>query len=117
MMHFSKMGEPCTELEKHLLLSADIADPNNSHELLIAAGKKIGADALAVVLDEMGGSHVFMPKRYSFFAELYRPLRVTIVLDLRKQGYSGREIAERLGISERTVDTDLSAGFGRTLRR
>jgi hypothetical protein len=116
-MHFSKIGEPCTELERHLLLSANIPAPSNSTELLITAGKKIGADNLAIVLDEMGGSHAFIPKRYSFFADLYRPLRVTLVLDLRKQGYSGREIAERLGISERTVDSDLSAAFGRTLRR
>jgi len=104
---------------EHMLIeSAAMETPKNTRDQLVLIAKKIGADALAVVLDEIGGGgRVYLPSRANFFAELFRPVRQETVLRLkREQKLNGPEIARLLGISERTVDSDLSAMFGQTLR-
>jgi hypothetical protein len=117
MIAFSKTGDPCTDFERALLDKAKIPAPQNLREQWVSIGQRIGADNLVIVLDEFASTRPYVTPRRLFFADLYRPLRIDSVVFLRGQGFSGAEIAKRLGISERTVDNDMRAAFASPLRR
>lgn len=116
MIGFSKPGESCSDFEKRLVENAVIDVPADTNDQLIYVAKRVGADAIAMILDEFGNERPYLPTRQNFFANLFRPMRIQLVIGYRRQGKAPSEIARLLGVSERTIDNDISAGFGKPLR-
>jgi DNA-binding NarL/FixJ family response regulator len=117
MHEFSKPGESCTDFEKRLIENAVIDDSLESQsDQLIFVAKRIGADSTAVMLDQFGNQRPYLPSRGQFFTDLFRPIRVQLVIGYRRRGLSCAEIAKLLRVSESTVDRDIRAGFGPMLR-
>lgn len=116
MIGFSKPGESCTDFETRLLENAIVDEPVSANDQLIYVAKRIGANAIATVLDEFGNSRPYLPSRENFFADIFRPTRIQLVIGYRRQGMDCAEIARTLGVSRRTVDNDIRAGFAKPLR-
>lgn len=116
MVEFSTIGECCTQFEQSLLLTGELGAPRCPHEQWILLGRKIGADNLASVLDEFGGSSTYVQSRQKFFAELFRSVRAGMAWQLRREGLFVEQIAQRLGVSPRTISYDLGAPIAQTLR-
>lgn len=94
---FSRRGEPTTEAERHLLKTSAADDA------WVAIGQRIGADALAVVMDELGTLNVRVPSRCEFFAKLWRPERDAQIRAHHRVGISVDDIAQRFGMSRPNV--------------
>lgn len=100
---FSGVGDPPTVFEEQLLSCADQED------LWVLIGQRIGARALFILFDEIGGEKVNVPKREVFQQRLYRPLRDAMVRALsREQHLNNSEIAQRTGLSRQTVGVILA---------
>jgi hypothetical protein len=97
----SERGNPTTQLERELLAAA-ASTPSCSNAWLII-GHRIGADALAVVLDELAGEKVHVPSRADFFGALVRERTDAQIRELYAQGRTANELAARFGIKPRTV--------------
>jgi hypothetical protein len=107
---FSRRGDAPTAYEVTLLNEAAQRAAVDSVWIIIAA--RIGADALAVVLDEIGGEKVSVPTREGFFRALHEPVRDARIAELLARGVPGRVIAEQTGISPGRV-SQIAAGLKR----
>lgn len=97
---FGRPGDPPTDFETALL--ARTAD---SDDRWVAIGKRIGAKALFVVLDELGGLGTFSaPSRETFVMRLYRPVRDAEIADLVAGGADKREVAKVYHLTRQAVD-------------
>lgn len=84
--------------------------PERDADLWICIAKRIGIDALVVVLDELGGEKIHVPARESFFAALYRPVRNRQIADMRQTtGASLRAIGRVVNLSAPAVQRALEA--------
>ena len=106
--HHSRRGEPPTMLERELLAAA--AAERNVRSIWVVIGGRIGANALAVVMDELGGAQCKAPKREAFFARLGRARIWARICELRAQRLPVDQIAAATGVSVRTVSRALRAG-------
>lgn len=105
MRKFSQRGERVTDFERMLI--AECAD---SRSVFLDLARRIGIDALVVVLDEFATEKIHIPTREWFFESLYRPRRDDEILRRLANGESADDIARVLGISRRTVFAVQSAG-------
>lgn len=108
---FSRRGEAPTEYEVALLAEA-ARDPRASVWALI--GARIGAQALAVVLDELRGEKIWVPPREAFFASLYEPIRNARIVALRAQGRPAAEVAREFGLTPQHVNRIVRCAAGPT---
>jgi hypothetical protein len=103
-----------TEFESQLVADAAVECPESMSDIWIVIAKRIGVAQLAVVLDEIGGEKVHVPKREEFFAALYRPHRDLLIHAMRHPasgdaGASLRAIARVFGLTETAVRKALRA--------
>ena len=106
---FSRRDQPTNELERNLLQLSPKLPISSRSETWARLGLRIGADNLAIVLDELGGLPPgYVPKRESFFRALHRSARVQRARELHAAGRSQAEIATELGVSGPTVSEYLS---------
>lgn len=97
---FSRPGEPVTDLERAIVAEASV-DPCPTNAMVVLAAR-IGIDALAAVLDELGGQKAHIPTRQDFFRALYVPRRDRHVRELSASGRFGDdELARLFGLSRR----------------
>jgi hypothetical protein len=108
---FSRYGEPPTAYEVALLQEA-AAQRDASVWALI--GARIGAQALAVVLDELRGEKVWVPPREAFFASLYEPRRNARIVALRAEGHTAATIAKEFGLTPQHVNRIVRSAAGPT---
>lgn len=99
MHHFSRKGECPTADELAILARASA----NASSVWVAIAQRIGAAALFVVLDEIGGEKMHVPTREHFVHGLWVPMQRDTILALRAAGVPAREIAEQLNVSRRHV--------------
>lgn len=92
---FSRVGEMPTAEELELLKLSDDA--------WARLGRRIGPEALMVLLEELGGLRPHVPDRADFFRRLFRPLRDRMVLDALGTGVPQGEVARRLRMSQAQV--------------
>ena len=95
---FGRRGAPPTEFEVALLARCADCD-----DRWVAVGKRIGAEALFAVLDELGGEILSAPSREMFVLRLYQPHRDAEMLELATAGVPTMEIARTYGVNENTV--------------
>lgn len=110
--HTSARGEPTTELERTAL--AELAKSRTCTNPWAIIGARIGADALAVVFDELQNEKIHVPSRQAFFGELLRERRNALIRELYARNVPVHEIATRAGVSERTVLRALHGATNRT---
>lgn len=103
MDQFSQRGDAPTETERGLLANATTDEGPDSRCVWVRIGQRIGVDALAVVLDELGGEKIYVPNRGKFFAALMRPVIAHRIHVMRSAGTPWSEIATTLGIGLRTA--------------
>lgn len=108
---FSRHGEQPTAYEVALLTEAAAA-PDASVWALI--GARIGADALAVVLDELRGEKIWVPPRETFFASLYEPRRNARIVELRAAGHTAATLAREFGLTPQHVNRIVRSAAGPT---
>lgn len=100
---WSEAGDPPTAFERALIEQVATAQPRDSTEQMLTLVARIGLDALCALLDEFGGEKVHIPKRSSFFAELYRPIRDRAVREALRAGQTVTAVAEAFGMSPPNV--------------
>lgn len=98
---FSRRGQPPNELER-TLVGLPLPAPGRMAPWL-ALARRFGPDLIAALLDELGGSSVYVPKREMFFRGLHRSARVSRAHTLAASGLTPSEIAEQLGVSDSTA--------------
>lgn len=95
---WSRRGEAPTEYEIALLQRVTEAQPVTDVWAIIAG--RIGVQAMAVVLDELGGERVNVPTRAGYFRRLHAPLLAQRAQELAQTMPVG-EVAKVLGVSRR----------------
>lgn len=105
MPKFSGRGERVTDFERAL-----IAECDDSRSVFLDLAKRIGIDALVVVLDEFATEKIHIPTRESFFGGLYKHLRDDDILRRLANGESHPQIIRELGVSRRTIFRVQRAG-------
>jgi len=103
MHEFSSRGEPVTDFERDLVARCAMEFPESMSDLWVVIARRIGVEALVVVLDEIGREKIHVPSREQFFAALYRPVRDRQVCELAMHA-SLREVGERFGLSQQAVN-------------
>lgn len=94
---FGKTGEKPTEFERSLLDAS-----NNIDDVWVLLGKRIGADALFAVLDEVPGMILSVPSRAGFVKRLYLPQRDQEILALSKT-HTDRQLTEKFHLTDEGV--------------
>lgn len=105
---FSTRGEPVTQFERELVATCAMEFPESMSDVWVLIARRIGVDALAIVLDEIGMEKIHVPSRVQFFLALYRPHRNRMIRELAAAGESHREIAKRFGLTKFAVTSALS---------
>lgn len=100
---FSRRGEQPTLFEVGLVNHSSEEHLTEMRSLWLVLGKRIGANALATVLDELGGSTVHVPDRGTFFGLLYSRMRDAQIRQARGDGVCSAELARRFGLSQRQI--------------
>lgn len=101
-IEFSDRGDAPTEFELRLLERAEgsAAWVMVGKRLIAEFGREIGAKALAVVLDEVGGEKPHIPHRRHLFESLWREERDLLIVDLAsREDWSFAAIGRALGVS------------------
>lgn len=101
-IEFSDRGQMPTEFELRLLerASGSAAWVMVGKRLIAEFGREIGAKALAVVLDEVGGEKPHIPHRRHLFEALWREERDLLIVDLAsRDDWSFAAIGRALGVS------------------
>lgn len=112
-IEFSARGSRLTRFERQLLTCtrSRAAWVQVAQRLVVALGPDAGAQAFALVLDELGGERVYVPERRAFFVGLWRDDRDAMILDLASRGpgaWSKTDIANALGVSRQYVGKVLA---------
>jgi hypothetical protein len=95
---FSDRGDAPTAFERELVDQFSDQEARHVRQLWLLIAKRIGCDAMCVVLDEIGGmTNLSAPSRRNFFRDLYR--------DAQRE-----TIAEKLGDGLRVVDVAADLG-------
>jgi hypothetical protein len=90
--------------ERDLLAHHGEHAPRTSDDLWLVLVKRIGIDALLVVLDEIGGLKVWAPTRTQLVRRVWLDLRDREIRRLRTDGrLSTSEISAAMGVNPRTV--------------
>lgn len=105
-IQFSERGAHPTQFEQRLL--ATIAEESSvgavGWRLVQRFGPEVGAAALAIVLDEIGGGLRFIPQRAEFFQRLWRRERDRLIVELAARGeWSHSDLSRMFGISRTRV--------------
>jgi hypothetical protein len=103
MDQFSRRGERATCFERTLVAGSDHSALTEMGSLFLRLAQRIGIDALAVVLDEIGGEKIHIPSREFFFHALFRQQRDEEITRRLANGESAIVIGLDLGIAQRTV--------------
>jgi hypothetical protein len=97
---FSAPGAAPTAHERDLFA----AQVSPSTDPWVNVGKRIGLEALLVVLDEIGAvERVYVPTRAAMMARLWRPVRNERIVRLAEQQVPPEEIARLLHVSRGSV--------------
>lgn len=107
---FSRRGEAPTEYEAALL--AEAARQPGVDSVWVLIGSRIGAEALAVVFDELAGEKIKVPTREGFFRALYEPIRDARIVALAAAGASTATISRQYGLSQRRIQMILRRSGG-----
>ena len=103
---FSAPGEALTAFELQLLANAKAGG-------WAALGQRIGPAALAVLLEELGGTKQYIPARAGFFEQLYRQERDAEIRAALEGGEPQAKVASRYRISQSRVSCIGRAGAAR----
>jgi len=109
--NFSTRGEPATEFERALVANCAMEFPESMSDIWVVIARRIGVDALVVILDEIGMEKIHVPSRTQFFLSLYRPHRNRLIREMAAAGMSHRQIAKQFGLTKFAVTWALS-GLG-----
>ncbi|MCD7096951.1 hypothetical protein [Stenotrophomonas sp. MMGLT7] len=103
---FSGTGDRVTDLEIKLLAQYEgkWALGTLGRRLIETLGAQVGAQALAIMLDELGPDRVYIAKREQFFGALWRQQRDDLIRSMRANGYAIGEITQMLGIARSTAN-------------
>lgn len=107
---FSRRGEAPTEYESALL--AEAARHPGVENIWVLIGSRIGAQALAVVFDELAGEKIKIPTREGFFRALFEPIRDARIVALAARGTPTATISREYGLSQRRVQMILRRSGG-----
>lgn len=107
---FSRRGEAPTAYESALLEEA--ARQPQGDNVWVLIGSRIGAQALAVVFDELAGEKIKVPTREGFFRALFEPIRDARIVALADAGVPTLNISRDFGISRRRVQMILRRNGG-----
>lgn len=100
---FSDRGEAPTDFERMLVDRYGDDEPREIRQLWVLIARRIGVDACAMVLDEIGGmSYLSAPSRRTFFHDLYQRARDEEIRR-RSAGETISSIALDMGLSEHRV--------------
>jgi len=101
---FSRRGEHPTTFERELLANHATLAPRTDDDLWLMLGKRIGAESLLVVLDELGSLKLWVPTREQLVRRVWLAIRDREIQRLRdEQHLTTNEICLRLGVKPRTV--------------
>lgn len=106
LVRFSRPGDPPTEFERELLARADSESSwvAIGQRLMRELGPEVGANAWAIVMDEIGRQHLFVPARRTQFEALWRDERNSLILALcARPDWTIAEIARHLGVTQHLV--------------
>jgi hypothetical protein len=105
---FSERGDAPTDYERALVAKCGDDEPRHVRQLWLLIAKRVGVDALCVLLDELGGiANLSAPSRRAFFADLARAARNSEILERAERKEGPTAIAKSLGVHRRTVDRAL----------
>ncbi|MBR0346023.1 MAG: hypothetical protein IJI03_12275 [Rudaea sp.] len=105
---FSARGERVTEFERQLVEQCGMEFPESMSDVWVVIARRVGVDALVVVLDEIGEEKIHVPGRLQFFDALYRPFRNRTIRELHASGISMRELATRFHMTPQRVGAIVS---------
>lgn len=101
---FSDRGDAATDFERTLVDQYGDEDPRHVRQLWVLIARRIGVDACALVLDEIGGmSNLSAPTRRTFFAELYQRQRDEEIQRRLSAGESSSRVGRDMGLDGSTV--------------
>ena len=103
-VEFSESGEAPTDFERRLIAQSE----SMTHWLVIARrliaelGETAGLHAMCVLLDELGGEKIHIPRRRHLFVRLWRRERDGLIRQLAQpgSGWTINELAEHFGVSQ-----------------
>jgi hypothetical protein len=105
-IEFSAGGDPPTDFEIRLLQASQAESPwvLVGQRLMLELGPRVGATALALVLDELGTEKIYVTPRRNFFERLWGVERDAKIcaLALRNE-WSYGEIAQMFKVSKQYV--------------
>lgn len=95
---FSHRGEPVTSFERDLVASC-----SDARSPFFGLARRIGVDALVIVLDEFASEKVHIPTREFFFAALYRVQRDADIVRRLADGETVDQVASLHGVHRNTI--------------
>jgi len=110
---FSERGQAPTAFEVDQLRKANPMAPyiHVAHRLMRDLGDVAGAQAFAILLDELGGEKAKLPVRHRFFRRLWRCERDELILTLHtRPDWTPTDIGKLLGVSRATVSAVVRTG-------
>lgn len=102
MGQFSRRGERVTDFERGLIECAAECS-SEAQGIWRTLARRIGVDALAVLMDEVGGEKIHVPTREYFFAELFRKMRDADIVRRLAKGEPAETIAKDYGVHKNTI--------------
>lgn len=111
---FSEQGERPTPMELRLLQQTTSMSPfvEIGRRLVRELGDGPGLYALCVILDEIGGEKVHVPRRRHLFQALWRVERDALICNMLATpgGWTVTEVAEAMGVSQPYVSRIAGGG-------
>ncbi|PPU60777.1 hypothetical protein XcodCFBP4690_16995 [Xanthomonas codiaei] len=110
-MSFSGQGEPVTDFEIALLQQYQAQDASVlgalARRLLADFGPRVGTQAMAAVLDELGSEYIYLAQRRRFFAGFWRAERDQLIARMAANGMTCSEIGRQFGMNRTAVHKRL----------
>lgn len=101
---FSDPGETPTDFEREMFARAVDRPARDIDDLWLLLARRIGLEAVCVVLDELGGDEVRVPTRSTFMQRLWKPHRNARIEQLLSEGHRQCEVAKTLNTSRHVVN-------------
>jgi hypothetical protein len=96
---FSDRGDAPTDFERELVDQFSDQEPRHVRQLWLLIAKRIGCDAMGVILDELGGmTNLSVPTRRNFFSDLYREAQRTAIAEKLEDGKRVVDVAADMGV-------------------
>src|SRR5690348_2634772 len=96
---FSDRGDAPTDFERELVDQFSDQEPRHVRQLWLQIARRIGCDAVCVVLDEIGGmTNLSAPSRKNFFRDLYREAQRETIAEKLEDGSRVVDVAADMGV-------------------